>query len=103
MERMPETLQYGSQGKDLFGKGKSKKHEDESNGSEKGTQNLDPIFKISDQQDADDHPCEEGEGFIKIGHRGMSGFYISRKDGQGMGGESNGDDGGRYFREGLFQ
>ena len=97
MERMPEALQDWSQGEDFFRKGKGKEHKDKSNGGEKGTQDLDLIFKISHQEEADDHPCKEGKGFIEIGHRSIARFKIPREDGQGMGGETDGYDGGRYF------
>jgi hypothetical protein len=98
-----KLFKTGGQGKYFFGKGQSEKHEDEGNGSEKGTQDLDFIFETSDQEDADDHPCKEGEGFIEVGHRRIAGFDIPREEGQGMEGESNGYDGDRYFREGVFQ
>jgi hypothetical protein len=40
---------------------------------------------------------------MEIGHRGIAGLGISREEGQGMGGESNGDEAERNFREGPFK
>ena len=49
-------------------------------GARKAPRTLTLYFRF-DQEDPDDHPCKEGEGFMEIGHRGITGLDISREEG----------------------
>jgi len=56
----PVTPQYGGEGKDLLGQYHCWDHQNQCEGSNEGTQDLDPISPIESQINPNDGPCKEG-------------------------------------------
>lgn len=60
MDRKPVTPQHGSERKDLFGQYHCRDHQNQRQGSNERTQDLDPISPVESQINSDDGPRKKG-------------------------------------------